>query len=465
MDLYNDEIEAKILSILLKEPLRVDEALKKIQSHFFYRKEHSNVYQTIKKVYEKFHIALDRETLESYLDKSLRKLFGEGKIQENQIQERKELYLKLYDRLVYDNPDSTNYSFLLDELKDLHIKRSVYGVSKKILEDLKGGKEGLDITKKIENQLSKIRVDAQDIQVIKRFMHERVDERWNSYTDRRDHPEKYVGMLFGLQGLDEITNGMQKTELGMVFARTGRGKSRFLFNFAYNASKAKHHVVYFSLEMYIQQIERMYDSRDARISYTRCKMGRLTQQEEESYKFVLSQQKKRQDYFYTIDIPRGCTMPMVESEVNNYEQKFGHGVDLIIIDYLLLMRQTGSYNSTSERLGSLAREMKELARLKQNVIFTANQANRGAVDTDTVSIGTEHISMSDHIAPQCDLVLYLEQSPEDKLKNLLQNHVVKYRDGGNRKLTHYVAWDQNFIGDKMLTVSGKTATGTTVGRT
>jgi len=450
--LYDDKVEEHLLSLLLKDISFVDKAMMILQGNFFYRKEYINLFGAIKKSYELYHRLLTKEMLESFLDRSFRKQLVGGRLTENELNERKNLYLNLYVKLSSNQVDSNNLIFLCQEVRDLKTKRELYEVTKETIDDLKSGKLGKDIVKGVEQKLNKIRLDSGDITINKRLIHEESEKRWEEYVDRRDHPEKYIGVLFGLQELDTLTNGMQKGEIGMVFARTGRGKSRFLFNYGYNASKKKFHVMYASLEMYINQLERMYDSRDARISYTKLKMGKLSPEEEKSYQYVLSQQKKRQDFFYTVDIPRGCNMSLLEAEVDNYEQKFGHSVDLLIVDYLMLMKSTNYETSTSERLGAIAREMKELARLKKFVLFTANQANRAVTDSNMVSVGTEHISLSDQIAPQCDYVAYLDQSNEDRLKNLLQNYVIKYRDGAGKKMTHYVNWDCNFIGDRVLNV-------------
>ena len=449
--LYDDVLESKVVSFLLKDLKFVDQAMLRITAKSFYRKEYTNLFESIRHAYEKYHCILTKDMLMAFLQKSLA-----SKLDEKQMNEKVELYIGLYDSLVVMHAElnETEFLFLTDELKDLQMKRGLFDVSKDIVDKLKKGERAETVLKKSEELINSVKYSTRTITVTRRHIWESVDERWKNYVERRDHPDKFVGIPFGLQSLDELTNGLQPGEFGLAFARTGRGKSRFMFNYGYYVSKIiKKNVLYATLEMYIEQVERMYDSRDAKISYTKLKKGRLSKDEEEAYKFILSQQKKNRPNFYTVDIPRGCTVSLLESEVEQFERNQGKKVDLLIVDYLNLMRATERFDSTAERLGQTAKELKELARLKKMVAFSAQQANRSAVDA--VTIGTEHISLSDQIAPHCDFVSYLEQTPKDKLENTLKDLVVKYRDGANVNLEHYVNWDLNLIEDRVITLKEK----------
>jgi len=202
--------------------------------------------------------------------------------------------------------------------------------------------------------------------------------------------------------------------------------------------------MYFSLEMSLEQLERVYDSRAGMIPYSDIKMSKLGAPGEAEYFQLLDKIKDKRDKLYIVDIPRGCTVNAIEAEIDEYEKIYHKRPDLVIVDYLSLMQSTRKYSNTPEKMGMLTQELRELGRAKRFATFSATQANRDILEA--TSPGTEHVAWSDSVAPHCDLVLNIpKQSEEEKMQNLLKLIVVKYRDGANVEIETYVDWTRNYI--------------------
>jgi replicative DNA helicase len=191
---------------------------------------------------------------------------------------------------------------------------------------------------------------------------------------------------------------------------------------AYNLSKSGSPGIMFSLEMYIEQLERIYDSRGANLSYTKIKKGLLTGEEEDKYFAFLQEVGTEKPPLYLVDYSGSCTLSFIQTIVREIRKK--HKIEWICIDYLTLMEPEGKYTASHEKYTTLARELKQFAKSEDLAVFTASQATRG---TDKAKkVGTENVSFSDGITHNCDLIVYLSQSDEQELSNTLQMGVVKY---------------------------------------
>jgi replicative DNA helicase len=289
------------------------------------------------------------------------------------------------------------------------------------------------------------------VDVRRGFIYEDVDKRIKTYETRKEKGA-ISGIPFGWKRLDEYTGGHYKQDLTVVFSRTGGGKSRAMHNFAYNATTAGYKTMFVTIEMSGEEICRLYDSRLCKLHYDKIKKGKLTEEEEEKWKSILKlmevNQKKKG--FYVVDIPQGCTVSTIEQEIDDFERRYGK-LDCVVVDYILLMQPMKKTKNRNDDVGMIAMNLKALARLRDVSVITATQANREALKIEDGSqIGTEHIGVSDQIAQQANVVLYLYRTPEDRLKNTLKVNIVKYRDGGGHWFELFADWPRNYIGDEIF---------------
>jgi len=276
------------------------------------------------------------------------------------------------------------------------------------------------------------------------------------YYDQKTNSVK--GILTGIKKLDELTGGWRPGELIIISAVTGEGKSALLLNFGENANKiSKINVALFVLEMsYEQEIER-YHSLVTGINYHKIRNQLLTYEEKREYykkiclrlidkedkekfkkwfkdidinkidiceldKEIQNKFKMRKEKFYIYDIPRGCTVKLIELEIKNILKK--HDCPLIIIDHLNRMEPDFRTKDYWRDLGMIARQLKGLARNYNITILTAAQL--GVVKPGE-KITTEHIKYARMLAEEADYLIGFKVNEEDKILGRIRLELTKHR--------------------------------------
>lgn len=431
MIVFDVEIEKKILAYCVSS---VESASKIIQENLrthFYNVVNQNLYVVASQYFKKYNNVLNMEALETLLTK---KSYDEATILE---------YRTIYAEIKGSNPDIKLTDFYIDELKSYSIKRSLYHTLDKGITDLDNF-DGQQTLENLVNNIAPLKQIATNAPLVERFVHETVDQRKEAYLYKKEHQEENKGFLTGFDRLDELTNGIYTKELAMFFGRTGTGKSRVLNNVAFNLSKSGSPGIMFSLEMYIEQLERIFDSRGASLSYTKLKKGLLSAEEEQEYFKFLEETKKEKTPLYLVDYSANCTPAFVQSIVREVKRK--HNIKWICLDYLTLMTPEGKWSVEHEKYGVLSRELKQLAKSEDIAIITASQSTRKSAKKKEVD--TEDVGMSDQITHNCDLIVHLRQDEELKLQNILQMKVVKYRDGESKvSFPLFANFDKNYLGN------------------
>jgi replicative DNA helicase len=429
--MFDSEIEKKILAYCLNSTEYASKMTQENLKVHFYNNVNQNLYIIATQYFKKYNDILNLEALELLLNK---KNSDEATILE---------YRTVYSEIKGMDIDGKLFEFYIDELKSYSIKRSVYFTLDKGIMDL----EKLDGAKTLENliqNLAPLKQLSQDIPLVERFVYENIDKRKEDYLYKKAHQEEIKGLLTGFDSLDEITNGVYPKELAMFFGRTGTGKSRVLNNIAYNLSERGEPGILFSLEMYMEQLERIFDSRGSKLSYTKIKKGILSDEEEAEYFKFLDETKQKKPPLYLVDYSANCTVAFIQSVVREIRRR--HPIKWIAIDYLTLMSPEGKYNTETEKYGVIARELKQFAKSENLALYTAGQSTRESKKAKKP--GTEHVSLSDQIGHSCDLLVHLYQSEEHELQNILEFTVVKYRDGESKfKFELFCNWDKNYLGN------------------
>lgn len=436
--MYRDEsLEKKVLAYLLKDLRYLSIAQQTLRPEFFDYPFHTRIFKAIQFAYSKWHTTMDYEIFEK---KFIKKSGLES--------EEKMDYLVLFKQLLKMEVDDSKFTYYIDSLKDLKIKREMQNLvsnfGKKLEADDNTGEEL--VSQMVEN-IHKIRLSSDLVTINKGFVYDNIEERIKWYDVRKKQGD-VPGIPYGWAKLDELTGGHFNQELIVIMSRTGGGKTRVMHNFAYNANVAKAKVLYVTIEMSGGEISRLYDSRLCKLHYEKIKKGKLSQEEEDKWKSILTMMEQRKKKgFYVVDIPQGCTVDTIEQEVYDYEKRFGK-LDTIFVDYLQLIKSTEKGLSKTDQLGDITQRLKQLARAKNISVITATQANREALKVESgTDVGTEHIAASDQIGQNANMVLYLFRTPEDKMKNTMKVNIVKYRDGGGLWFEVFADWSRNYIGD------------------
>ena len=182
-----------------------------------------------------------------------------------------------------------------------------------------------------------------------------------------------TGIRTGFLKFDEMTAGLQPSELIIVAARPSMGKTAFSLNLALNAALyQKKTVAYFSLEMSKEAVMARCLSSASRIHMGDLKVGRIS---DENWPKLISTAAKLSDSPLYIDDSSGISPFEIRSKCRRLKAK--HGLDLIMIDYLQLMSLKTKVESREREVAEISKTLKAIARELKVPVIALAQLNRG----------------------------------------------------------------------------------------
>jgi replicative DNA helicase len=245
----------------------------------------------------------------------------------------------------------------------------------------------------------------------------------------RDKKEGLTGCPTGFSGLDELTNGLQASDLIILAGRPGMGKTAFALNLASNAAiNYGKKVAFFSLEMDGEQlVQRVLCSR-AHVNMNKLRSGRLSK---DDYSRIYAHVAPISSSPLFIDDHSDLGIMELMSKTRSLKRKMG-GLDLVVVDYLQLMK-TGKEENRAVAIGAISRGLKILAKDLRVPVLALAQLSRKAEER-----GKEHPQLSDlresgSIEQDADMVWFVDRpfyrtrAEEDNFKASLI--VAKHRNG------------------------------------
>lgn len=294
-----------------------------------------------------------------------------------------------------------------------------------------------------------------------------IDFRIERYRDRKENPEKYRGIQSGFPVLDKTTDGFQPGDLIIYCAESGGGKSANLLHSAFSAWLEKYpgagrgaNVVLFTIEMDWNMYLRRFDARHASLDSIKLKSSNLDDSEYNQWIACLGVQKNKDNLFYVVDIPSGCSTLYIRNKLDEIRMKYpDHPIELVVIDYLGIMTPSQDIDGSDWiKQGVISQECKELARAEKVPVLTAVQETRDATkDTKMGGKTTAIVARSQMIVANTNIIIYIkpDQKKDDDEKmslfknynesaNILYYQTLKSRDGQK------VEWKSTALFDKML---------------
>src|SRR4029078_11007304 len=175
----------------------------------------------------------------------------------------------------------------------------------------------------------------------------------------------------GLGDLDAKLGGLNPSDLIIVAARTGVGKTALMLNLARNAAVPMHaKVAVFSLEMAGEQLAQRLLASESRIDSARLRLGLVSEVEESRMMHAHGMLSGADIY---IDDSAGVQIPDLRAKCMRLKRD--HGLDLVLSHYLQLIRASRNENRVQE-LSSITRSLKQLARELDVPIIAGSQLSR-----------------------------------------------------------------------------------------
>ena len=243
-----------------------------------------------------------------------------------------------------------------------------------------------------------------------------------------------LGMPTGFSGLDRVLVGLGKSDLVLVGARPGMGKTSFAMNLATHAAvTTKKTVCIFSLEMSAEQLVSRVMSSEALIDSYRLRSGELNDEDWDKLAHAAS---RLSECDILIDDTVGLTVTGMKAKLRRTKN-----LGLVVIDYLQLMQSDRRIDNRVNEVAEISRGLKLLAKELQVPVICCAQLSRGPESRTDKRPMLSDLRDSGAIEQDADIVLFLYRdeyykTEKDEPQNIAEVIVAKNRHGstGNVKM-------------------------------
>ena len=383
---YSPEAEQAVLGAIILDSTVFDKVVDYIKSpEYFYVALHKLIFMQMQEMIN-FGAAIDFVTLLEKLKQN--KAFDEA---------TGKTYLM---DLVNNCPSISNAEAYAQVIADKYNIRRLITASREIIDDASAGDEEPSVL--IDSAEQKIfdirkgneksgleRINSVILQTFDRL------DALNSETDDSMKP-----ISTGIGDLDRVITGLNRSDLILLAARPGMGKTSFALNIARNAAcTSKKTVAFFSLEMSKEQLASRLLSTDALISGTKLRTGKLN--DEEWSRLIPASDVLSKAELYLDDTP-GITITEMKSRLRRLRN-----LDLVVIDYLQLMGSGRRIDNRVQEISEITRNLKILAKEMNVPVITLSQLSRASEQRTDHRPQLSDLRDSGSIEQDADIVLFL----------------------------------------------------------
>lgn len=409
---YNLEAEQSVLGSVLLEPSTVTGVMKYIKPECFYREQHRDIFAVILHMFTN-GAAIDFVTV-------LNEVIKEGIFDSP---EAAKLYMAQLMEIVPTAANIENYCKIVQEK---YYIRMLITAARDILNKAADGqgdaKQLLDMA---EQRIFEIRQgrDTSGLVPIKEVVLKTYDHLQKLTGENRD---KYKGLPTGFKILDTVITGLNKSDLIIVAARPGMGKTAFALNIAVNVAKNNDlQVALFSLEMSKEQLVSRVLSSEALISGNQMKTGDISG--DDWVKLAASAEVVSRTQIYIDDTPNQ-TVAEMKAKLRRMKN-----IGLVVIDYLQLMSTGRRDGNRVQEISEITRNLKIMAKELDVPVIVLSQLARSAESRPDHKPMLSDLRESGSIEQDADIVMFLfREGYYDKTsenQNIAQCIVAKNRHG------------------------------------
>ncbi len=352
---YSLETEQAVIGSILINPECVSIVLSHIKPDYFYMPQHRAIMEAI--------VILD--TLGSRIDPLtvLDKLCADENFD-------KENGKNLLFQIAQSVPSAANVENYCKIVREKYFLRSLINISRETIDSaLDGGAEADKILDSAEQKIYDIR-KGKSTGSLQRLSDVISSEVYpNLVKISSENADEYKGIPMGFSKIDEITSGLNKSDLILIGARPAMGKTSFALNIARNVALTGKKVVFFSLEMSNEQLAARVLSTEARVESNKLRSGDISTEEWVRLAEATDRLTKAELYF---DDTASITVPEIKSKI-----KRARDVDCIIIDYLGLMESAKKKENRVQEVTEITRSLKMLAKDMKIPVVCCAQLSRG----------------------------------------------------------------------------------------
>ena len=406
---HNKEAEQSVLGSMLLDRECVTKAFERLVEKDFYIEANKKIYKAMTSLFNR-NVPIDLVTVSEELNSasSLEAVGG----------------LEYLSYLASTLPTTANIDQHIEIILEKALRRKLAEAAQKIKDQsLDAGSDALEVAdfagKMIFDTLESKATDIRHIKDVLIETHENLTAIYNSNGE-------LTGVPTGFSALDNILNGLQKSDLILLAARPSVGKTSFALNIAANAAvKANVPVAIFSLEMSASQLASRIMSSEMLIDSSHLRSGELDDDDWEKVALALNKLSNAPIY-----ISDSTAVKVSDIRATCRRLKAERGLGLIVIDYLQLMQGTRS-ESRQQEVSDMSRSLKLLAKELNIPILTLSQLSRATEQRkDDNKPKLSDLRESGAIEQDADIVLFLYRDvTTEEETNIVKLNIAKHRSG------------------------------------
>jgi len=413
--------ERALLGSILIDPNAINEIAATIGADDFYVQEHREIYLAMRELFDASQ-EIDPVTL---IDTLVHKGVYEKSGGENYIRS-----------LLDVTPSAMNIADYARIVKEESTRRRIIDVCSEISDLTYGEQEGvaqvLDLAQSRFTEIAQGR-DSRTFRHIRDVLRDLMENLHKLQTDKA----AAMGTPTGFSGVDKLLVGMGDSDLILVGARPGMGKTAFALNVATNvAFSSGKKVCLFSLEMSAEQLASRMISSEALVDSYSLRSGQI---QPEDWKKIADAAMRLSNTDLLIDDTSGITVTAMKAKLRRVEN-----LGLVVVDYLGLMESEQHYDNRALEVSVISRGLKLMAKELRVPILCCAQLSRGPEGRTDKRPQLSDLRDSGAIEQDADVVMFLyrdeyyntSRDPDQKEGNIAEVIIQKNRHGstGNVKM-------------------------------
>ena len=382
----NIEAEEAVLGAILVNPSVITKVVEFITPESFYKPAHKYVYEAMLQLFNQ-NERIDLVSVSDVLsfNSKLEIIGGRAFIND----------------LSYKTITTSNIEYYAKIVQEKAIKRALINAGSEIVSlgyDLNSTDDSLDNAERLifEIAAKKATKDMSHVKDLVLQSYEKIEYRYN-------HRDELTGVPTGFYELDNMTSGLQKSDLVILAARPSMGKTAFALNIAQNvAIKAKIPVAIFSLEMSKEQLVQRMLCSEAEVDTQKIRTGNMQRKDWDKLANAMSEISDAPLY---IDDSAGCTLTDIRAKCRRLamEEK---NLGLVVIDYLQLMEGVGREDRI-QQISAISRGLKTLARELDVPVIALSQLSRAVEQRKDRRPMLSDLRESGAIEQDADIVMFI----------------------------------------------------------
>ena len=422
---YNLEAEQTILGALLIDPDVLTTVMEYIKPESFYNGQHRELFGIIIRM---FSVGVNADiitVLNEAVDQGIFETSAAGKS-----------YLT---NIMQGVPTVSNIESYCKIVEEKFYIRSLVIAAREIIDFASDGQEDAKtLLDSAEQKIYDIR-QGRDVEGLTK-----IDEVIVAAYDRLQKitgpdKEKYLGAKSGFVELDTVITGLNKSDLLIIAARPGMGKTSFVMNIVTNvARKSDRQCAVFSLEMSKEQLATRLLSSEALVSSNSLKTGKISSDEWVRLASGADVLSRMPIY---IDDTAGITVPQMKAKLRRM-----NNLGLVVIDYLQLMSSGRRIDNRVTEISEITRQLKLMAKELNVPIITLSQLSRGPESRTDHRPLLSDLRESGSIEQDADVIMFLYRdayyNKESEQQNISECIISKNRHGETGTVN--LVWDGQF---------------------